>query len=226
MLPGRYAGKPILTAAFATLATLTFPGTSPHAQEAAPFDVNGWQLRPHVGLDLNYGTLGTGDTSLNEEGEYDYAPGYGARLGVKLGRFGIEGRYWYSEPDADLPVFNGNLAFVGQFSASTEFELYSVHGSVDVYRSEKFDVYLSVGYGEGEQEFEFDNPAIVEFNGGQADLEAWFGEIGVPIDVANHVQIVPYVQVVAWEALDDGEEVEGTDTLIGSYAGVTVRGIW
>ena len=225
MLSGRYAYQPILFGAFFGLTSLVPMMPTAEAQEAGRFDNFGWQFRPHAGLDLDVGSLGTGDTSLDEEGEFDYALGYGARVGAKLGRFGLEGRYWYTEPDADLPVFVGNT-FIGQFPASTEFGILSVHGSFDVYRGDHLEVYVSGGYGEGTLEFEFDDPAIVEFNDGEIDVEAWFGEIGVAVEVTTHLQVVPHVQVFAWELQEDGDQIDGTETLIASLAGITVRGIW
>ncbi|MEM8948059.1 MAG: hypothetical protein AAGC99_01875 [Pseudomonadota bacterium] len=42
----------------------------------------------------------------------------------------------------------------------------------------------------------------------------------------NHLQVVPYAQVMAWELQDDGEQIDGTETLIRYFAGVTIRGIW
>ena len=116
--------------------------------------------------------------------------------------------------------------FIGQFPASTEFGILSVHGSFDVYRGDHLEVYVSGGYGEGTLEFEFDDPAIVEFNDGEIDVEAWFGEIGVAVEVTTHLQVVPHVQVFAWELQEDGDQIDGTETLIASLAGITVRGIW
>ena len=225
MLVGRYVRQSIYVGLLFGLTGLLLHPTTAIAQDATPTQTNNWQFRPHIGLDLSYGSLGEGDTALDEEGEFDTAFGYGARLGAKLGRLGLEGRAWYSEPDADFPVFAG-INFVDQFPASTDVELLSVHGSFDVYLGERFDVYVSGGYGEGTLEFEFDDGTITEFSDGEVDIVAWFGEIGAPFEIVDHLQVVPYAQFVAWELQEDGDQIDGTERLIGYFAGVTVRGIW